>query len=468
MTSSDWKATLKELKLPSAQPDEAPKEDEFITFQDLIPARQEALRRRLRQALSEVEELFREKKWEEVLALVYPVEEKLPELVEVGLDLEPRSKAAFALGQLNRFEEAIKELLICVEKAPENFHYHSSLAYTAYNSLYAASNREVFLRGKPRDQRIELAHKHFKKAQALRPDGVTNFYRQGMLYKQIEKKAGPSIQLFEKAIENWEALDQDTRRTRHQERKNYVKALYQLAGALLETRKLNESLYFIKKCLAEDETSEHISSLYKHFTLGKVNFFLGKFQEAEQALRFAIEISSDKPSDFVCELLARTYLAMGKPVKAKEVIDLLPKRHRKPYVRWTEADVLCALKDFSSAKKALLESVERDKRSAHKAYLRLARIEYLLGNYQKSRDYASYASKFFFQRWNGLLDEALFWEALNSYRLGDMDQATKKAATLQRHNPRYPKLALLLLKLGAQGFLGTQSPQDQKQGKSNE
>jgi len=247
MSSADWKETLAKVKISSEET--GFHEDEFLSLEDLVTvkkealerslrrtlSKKEALERSLRRTLSDLEELFRENRWEDALVVVYPLEEKMPEMVESGMDCEVRAKAAFALGQIGRFDEAIHELTLCVEKEPDRFLYHSSLAYTAYNSLYAGMNREIFLRGRPRMERIALAHAHFRKAQELRPRGVTNFYREGMLFKQIERKTEKSIPLFERAAGNWENMEESEKKERMRERKNYVKSLYQLASALLET-----------------------------------------------------------------------------------------------------------------------------------------------------------------------------------------------------------------------------------------
>lgn len=447
MATSDSKTTLENLRVGPAGDEEQVLEDEFLTLDDLVPVRKEALQRALQRTLAEIEELFRDNRWEDALALMYPVHEKVPELVEAGLELELRAQSAFALGHLNRFDEAIRELLVCTEKDPESFRYHSSLAYTAYNSLYAASNKEIFLRGKRRQERIALAHKHFKRAQELRPEGITNFYREGMLYKQIEKKSDKSIPLFEKAIQNWEMLEDDARAARAQERKNYVKSLYQLSSALLDTGDPSRALEVLKRCLAEDEQTEYVSAVYKYFALGKVHFFLNEFNEARQALEFALSCGQERSIDFIYELLARTYLAMGNAAQAQEVINKVPEKRRRPFVRWTEADVLCDLKQFQAARRVLLDTAERDRRSAHKAYIRLARIEYLLGNHEKSREYAESAAKFFLERWGGFLDDAAFWDALNSYKLGEYERAEQVAMELKKQNPRYPKLALLVSRL---------------------
>jgi len=184
-------------------------EDEFLTLESLVAFKNAAAERRLKQVLADIEEMTRENRWEDILAMITPVEDRLPELIGQGLDTRVREKLAFALGHLARFDEAIKELQICLGREPDNFHLHSSLAYTAYNSLYAAKNREIFLSGKIRSVRIHLAHTHFQAAQALRPDGVTNFYRQGMLYKQIEGKPALALPLFQKAVNNWDRLTEE-------------------------------------------------------------------------------------------------------------------------------------------------------------------------------------------------------------------------------------------------------------------
>ena len=76
-----------------------------------------AAERGLKRTLLEIDELVRENKREDAVSIFHPVEEKEPVLVEHGLADGLRSKVAFALGQLKRFDEAIKELLPCVQKA---------------------------------------------------------------------------------------------------------------------------------------------------------------------------------------------------------------------------------------------------------------------------------------------------------------------------------------------------------------
>jgi len=422
-------------------------EDEFIVIADLNTVKSEVLRTYSRQVQSEIEELQRDNRWEDIISLFYPVASKLPELVEKKMDTEIRSQMGFVLGQIKRFDDALAELFICVQRDAENFGYHSSLAYTAYSSLYAAKNREIFLAGNLKSQRIELAHSHFRCAQLLRPDGVTNFYREGMMFKQIENKADRALPLFKSAVSNWEAMEPARREERHQEYKNYIKALYQLASSLLAIGNARAALPMIRKCLAEDEKTGYLSMVFKYFAMGKVHFHLNQLPEARDALVFAVKCASDQQGDFVHELLARTYLAMDNTGRALEVIEKIPVKARKPYYRWTEADILCAMKDFGRARAVLLQCQERDNRGKHKALIRLARIEYLTEHFEQAAEYGAKAVKFFQDNWNNPYDEGLFWQAAGLLRLGKKDQARSIAEALRKHNPRYPKLDKLFAAL---------------------
>jgi tetratricopeptide (TPR) repeat protein len=421
--------------------------DEFLNLEEYLGIKHDAAKRHLKQALMEITELIRDKQWEDVVSLFHPLDEKFPDLVSGHLDVPLREKIGFVLGQLKKYDEAIKELAIGIQKDPDNFILHSSLAYNAYNSLYAAKNREIFLGGKIKEDRVRLAHQHFQKAQRLRPDGVTNFYREGMLYKQLENKPEKALPLFQKAVANWDRLEESEKEARHQERKNFIKGLYHLSGTLLDKGAGKEALETIKRCLAQDEKTNYLSLLYKYFALGKVCFHLGRFTEAKDALLFALQCESHGPVDFVCELLARTYLAMGNTRRAMEVIRKVPEKQRRPYYRWTEADVWCAEGNLEKAKQVLIACQEKDTRSRHKALIRLAKIEYLLRDYELCLKYAEDAGRFFTEKWGNIYDESLFWQSAGALRSGQIDRAQKFAQELRDINPRFPKLDVLLEKL---------------------
>ncbi|MEW6259136.1 MAG: tetratricopeptide repeat protein [Thermodesulfobacteriota bacterium] len=430
----------------NAQPQPHPDlvDDEFLRFEDFKHGHSDVLHHRSRGILFELEACIRENRWEDIVALCHPMPEKLPDVIDTPFEGTIRSRLAFAFSQLQRYDDAIEELNTCIQKDPENFIYHSSLAYTAYNSLYAAKNREIFLAGPLKAERIETAHRHFRKAQLLRPDGITNFYREGMLFKQIEGKSRLALPLFKTAVSNWEALDADAQKERHQERKNYIKALYQLAGALLDQGDALQSLTVVQKCLREDETTNHLSLVFKYFALGKVHFHLRQLSEARDALMFAANCANEMAADFIYELLARVYLEMDNPTKALEAVEQIPQKLRRPYVRWTEADIYCAMKQFDRARSILIHCQERDKRGRHKALIRLVRIEYLHGKYQKAFEYAEKAVKFFEENWGKPLDDGLFWMAACQLRMGNVDRARDLARELERYYARHSKLSKLL------------------------
>lgn len=448
MTATKPAVQLNDVKQRQQQPAHV-SGDEFLSPEDYLPIKKDAAQRTLKQALSEIIELNREKRWEDIIDLFYPVDDKQPELVAHGLDLPVREKTAFALGQVNRHDDAIGELTICVKKDPENFYVHSSLAYTAYDSLYAAKNRDIFLSGKAREERIRLAHEHFEKAQILRPDGVTNYYRQGMLYRKIQDKPDLSLPRFKQAVANWDSLSPEEQEYRHQERKNFIKALYQLASVLLQIEKPTASLEVMNRCIAEDEVSQHVSLVFKYFALGKIHYQMNRFTEARDALKFAVHSGRHECGDFVYELLARTYLSLGDPPKALKTIENVPEKRRRPYVRWTEADARFGLKDLAGAEVTLKRALERDNRSRHKTLIRLCRIDYLRGEYEKCRRWAEESVKFYHDHWMNPFQDGLFWQAVSEYRLGRPDAARQSAQALYDANPHYPKLGKLMAHLEA-------------------
>lgn len=425
------------------QPEPGLVDDEFLRFDDFKQGHSDMIHHRSRGIISELEACIRENRWEDIVALCHPMPEKHPDVIDTPFECGIRSRLAFAFSQLKRFDDALAELNVCTQKEPENFLHHSSLAYTAYNSLYAAKNREIFLAGPLKSERIETAHRHFRKAQLLRPDGITNFYREGMLFKQIEGKTHQALPLFQTAVSNWEALDANAQKERHQERKNYIKALYQLASALLDRGNARQSLAVIQKCLKEDEATNHLTLVFKYFALGKVHFHLRQLSEARDALMFAANCANEMTADFIYELLARVYLEMDNPAKALEAIDKIPQKLRRPYVRWTEADIYCAMKQFDRARSILIHCQERDKRGRHKALIRLVRIEYLHGKYQKAFEYAEKALKFFQENWGKPLDDGLFWMAACQLRMGNVDGARDLARELERYYARHSKLSKL-------------------------
>ena len=423
---------------PSGQKDFLPLSD-----QDLFGVQTgQYIKKTRNQVLCDIDELSKGSRWDDLLRLYHPVDEKLPDIVAAKMDLPVRLKIAFALGQVERFDQAIRELTICVTARPDHFMACASLAYTAYNSLWAAKNKKMFLAGRAKADRIGLAHDYFQKAQKLRPDTVTNFYRQGMLFTQIENKPKPGLARFEQALANWEGLTDQEKEQRHQEKKNYIKSLYRSASLLLAAGDSGRALNRITLCLKQDEQSNHISLAFKYFALGKVHFHLDRFDDAKSALMFALQSSGKgRPNDFINELLARTYLALGQTDKALEIISQVPEKFRRPYYRWTEADVLCSAGRFDQAGQILARVVDRDSRSRHKGLIRLTKIEYRLENFKAAAAHAARACEFFTNNFGNPYLEGLFWQSLCTFNAGDTRKADQLLIELEKSAGHYyPKL----------------------------
>jgi tetratricopeptide (TPR) repeat protein len=428
---------------PLPQTDGEPAPADFLTVLAEMGVKEERVRAERTRVLQEISVLRAENRWEDLLALFHPVEEKVPELVALGLATPVRAEAAFALSHLGRHDEAIELYTRCLAEDPDNFHYHSGLAYVAYDTLYAAKGRQLMLHPAERRASIELAHRHFVMAQSLRPERVTNYYRQGMLFKKIQGKAAEALPLFETAVRNWEAYSPDDKKARHQERKNYIKALYQLASCHLDAQKPSLALDVLTRCLCEDEESGYFSLVHKYFALGKVHFERGAIDEALHALNFAAVQANPEDDDYVFELLARVQLCRGDTEKAWEAVSLVPFKRRRPFFRWTEADVLSARGECERARKVLLEAAERDRRGRHKALIRLARLEFRLGRYEACLRAAEEADGFFQQHFQNPCGDALLWQAAALLRLNRLEEAQDAARRLGECMPHHPHLGKL-------------------------
>ncbi|MEJ5300494.1 MAG: tetratricopeptide repeat protein [Thermodesulforhabdaceae bacterium] len=398
------------------------------------------LQREYRKLLNEIEILRSENRWEQILILCHPVEEKWPHLAEANLVYHIQGEVLFALCQLKRFAEALDVGLARVSADENNFMAHSQLAFVAYSALLADKNREIVLTPKERKKFRELTHLYFTKSQHLRPDGVTCFYRHGMLYKNFGGKLEKAIPLFQRAVENWEQYDEEKRKARHQERKNYVKSLYQLAVCHLDMEKPDQAFNWIQKCIEEDSSTGYMSSVHKYYSLGKAHYAMKNYEEASKALERALVEAHPESNDYVFELLARSYLAQSLPVKAQEVLAKIPQSRRRPYILWTEAEIAVALKQLDKAKQTLLKASEIDRKGAHKALIRLAKLEIRVGNLSKALESVEKANMFFQKTYGNPYHEALFWQTAILIKMGRKSEAEKTLQDLYSFNPYYPHL----------------------------
>lgn len=420
----------------------SPPEDNFLQELASQPQIQDQLSLRQKSILAEMHLLRENNQWQSILDLFYPLSEKEPELISYGLDFDLRMELAFALGQVNSFDHAVKEYEACVHTNPDSFLAHSGLAYTLYNSLYAAKNRDILLTPEGKKQRVEKAHHHFQKAQELRPEAVTNYYRQGMLFKNLQNKPSLALPLFAHAVSNWRSYTKEQKKNRHQEKKNFIKALYNLASCHVQQNQAHKALTCIQDCIQEDR-QDIISALNKHFALGKVHYHLGQHQKAKEALEFAKTLAEVKDADYVYELLARVHLALNQLEQGLNTVRHVPVKLRRPYVRWTESDLLLALNQPQEAAQTLMQALGKDRRSKHKTLIRLAKIAFGQKDYPQALEHAHEADSFHRQTFTTPDAEALFWKAAAHLYNRELDKAKENARELADFAPHYPLLAKL-------------------------
>lgn len=412
-------------------------EDEFLKKGDLVAAQHEMVDRKAQNVLAQARELFRTASWNDMTALFYPLESKAPEVSGSPWEASVRGNLAFALTQLEQFDEAIVELSWCVNKEPDNFRFHSSLGYATYGSLYAAKNRKIFLHGSMKKERIALAAKHMEISRTLKPEGIANVYRYGMLMAEIEGKKDKALPHFLEAVGIWESKSSEQMEEMKHDRKYYVKALYHAAGCLYDQGNLSKALNLAERYLGEDKDSGYVAPVFKHFLKGKILFAMLQHKEADAELDRSFSMRGDDPAEYVLELKARNLLAAGDAANALAVVRRIPGNKKKPYCRWTEGDILCALERYDEARKVLIENMERDKRSRHKSLIRLVKIEYLHQRYPESAKRAAEARQFFLEAWGKPYADGLYWGALACFRAGDRQNAVSLFKELESHYTWY-------------------------------
>lgn len=240
-------------------------EDDFLMQEAVSPWSSDMLARQEKRLVGEAEELLKAARWEDMVVLLYPLNEKVPELVDAGLDIDLGIKTAFALDHLGRFEEALKLLGPICRRQPDHYLANYDFAYVAYNALYNGKNRKVLLHHSRKRELVKLAHRHFQICQKLRDDAVTPFYREGVLFHDIENNPGKAMPCFGKAIANWERRSAEEQQTRHQERPKYIRALYHLAGCCLSKGQAGRSRDLCEKVIKEDEGRDTLAPVFKYY-----------------------------------------------------------------------------------------------------------------------------------------------------------------------------------------------------------
>ncbi len=411
---------------------------DFLEAQAASPWSGDQLQRDLDRVLAEIAELQSENRWEDIIALFHPVTDKLPELEENEMAGDVRLKVGFALGRAGRNSEALACLEPVTQADPENSMAHYSMAYTALDALFTAKTSRKPLPRREKSHLLQTGHTHFQQACRLRPDSVTFFYRHGVLYKEIERKTRQAIPLFEQAIANWESKDDETRKLHHQQFPKYIKAMYHLASCLLDNGMARRSCALMEKVIGEDRDRNHMQPVFKHFAMGKILHALGSPKKALEHLELAAyRADRGQPLDFVYELAARCALVLQQPERAAKYIDRIPAARRRPYVCWTQADVLVAGGHGDKALRVLTASAERDRRSRHKALIRIARIHLSNADFAAAEQVCKEAALFCSNTFGNPSHEALFWQAAALYRLNRFQDARNIVVELTRHRFRY-------------------------------
>ncbi|MCF8075926.1 MAG: hypothetical protein K9K63_08180 [Desulfotignum sp.] len=133
-----------------AAPAETESQTDLFTQEELFGVKKgQYIKKARSRVMADIESLSGNCRWQDIVSLYHPVEEKLPELDQADLADMVKEKIASAMGHLKQFDDAISLLAACIRNHPDNFYTRSSLAYTAYSSLFAAKNREIFLAGAP-------------------------------------------------------------------------------------------------------------------------------------------------------------------------------------------------------------------------------------------------------------------------------------------------------------------------------
>ncbi len=427
-------------------------EGDFLAEQAARPWNGEQVRRDAERVLAEIRELQAENRWEDIISLFHPVDEKLPDLVDSGMADEVRLKVGFVLCRAGRHDEALACLEAVVRADAGNALAHYTLAYTALDALFAARTLRQPLPPREKKRLVRRANDHFDRACELRPDSVTFYYRHGVLRKEIENKPRIAAPLFGRAIANWEQKDAPAREREHQQFPKYIKALYHLASCHLQNGMPSRSLSLLEKVMEQDRDRDHMHPLFKHFAMGKVLHALGEPGKALEHLEVAVHRADRGLAvDFVHELSARCALQLDRPEQAARFIDRVPRSRRRPYVRWTESDVLVAKGRPEKALQVLAEAAERDRRGRHKALIRMARISLSLARFKDAEQSSRQAAEFCRDTYGSPSHEAMFWLAAALYRQERYGEALEIVRELEEYNFQFPNFRKLadLVRRGA-------------------
>ncbi len=398
--------------------------------------------------IAQVHELKSKNAWTHIVAAFHPLAEKHPQAAAESDAHRMLAEIAFALSQLNRFQEAIEILKNCISASPGYYRYLSALAFNYYNALMFDKGRQISL-GENRKHYFEQAEAAFAESQKAFPDGVVDYYRQGMLYHHIastrDRKAVP---YFLKAIENWEAMGSEAKQARHKDHKNYVKALYHLSKSYIRLGDGEKAFDAIEVCIREDEETNHEEQVHKFYLAGRAHMEMDNYDDAVKFLRVAANKRTRRPKDYIYETLARCLMYLNKYGAAVEWIEKIPAKYRKPYVTRLYGMILARSGDVKKAEEQFGEALRRDRMGKHKTLLAWGLLYFEKNDFQKALDYFNRANSARRKNFTSEYTDALFYSGRCHMETGNREKAVeafRKVLSLDDRHHRAAKALRVLL-----------------------
>lgn len=271
----------------------------------------------------------------------------------------------FALSQRQRLAEAIA-LARQLQAAP-NRRRNVSLAYVLYQALQSRSD----VAGESREALKREFLAVCGRILTDDPAHVTTLYRLGTFFAEIESaRDKKALEIYQRAISVYEAMDPRVRQLRHTFFKPYVKSLYGAARSALRLRQYAFAERLISRCLRVDAEANHIAPVFKLYLAGTILLARGQLARAEKGLRLAAEAEGPKDRAFVHARLARALAAQKNVDGAIAWLDRHAPPHRRPSWVWTQVGDFEASRGRRDAARRAWEAALRNNKSAKHVVLR--------------------------------------------------------------------------------------------------
>lgn len=355
------------------------------------------------------------------------------------MQAELAEEIAFALSQLGRYAEA-RDIYAELYALNPTRRLASGLAYVHYAALLAHKIR------KPRLENPEEWRKGFEQwiGEALKhdPKSLKDRYRLAVYYASIQtQKDNKALRLFGDVVRDFEALPEAERTEQSRFFKTYVLALYGAARSAFRLGRFEDARRLIFRCIRVDRDRNHQKPLFKFFLAGKILVALKQYDDAERALRLALEKAGKGDHDFVCALLAQIALATERAADgAKWIEQNIRPHHRKPYIWRLLADCEAARGDRKQALKFYKNALLKDHAGRHLTLYRMGQLYEAINEFGPARRAYEEAADFRRKRYLSEFPEALEGLARVCERQGDLD-AARKAYTRMSTLPAFAERA---------------------------